>query len=63
MNVDLWHVAGQRDVATQDAKSAKLSRKGGAPVFSPSRLLAAVCKIAPIFKVILVYCRHCVGIF
>ena len=49
-------------MATQDAKSAKLSRKGGAPVFSPSRLLAAVCKIAPIFKVGSAgNCRHCGG--
>ena len=43
--------AGLMDEAAQDAKSAKLSRKGGAPIFSPSRLLAAVCRIAPQFKV------------
>ncbi len=41
-----------------DAKSAKLSRKGGAPIFSPSRLLAALCRSAPQFKVGNPPCMH-----
>ena len=44
--------AGLREEGAQDAKSAKLSRKGGAPIFSPSRLLAALCRVAPQFKVV-----------
>ncbi len=41
----------------QSAKVGKLSERAGNPVFSPSRLLAAICKVAPQFKV---YCnlRH-----
>ncbi len=35
----------------QSAKVGKLSERAGNPVFSPSRLLAAVCKVAPQFKV------------
>ena len=35
----------------QSAKVSKLSDRTGNPVFSPSRLLAAICKVAPQFKV------------
>ena len=52
----LLALAGLKHEAAQDAKSAKLSRKGGAPIFSPSRLLAAVCRVAPQFKVSLLAC-------
>lgn len=31
---------------------SKLSQREGNPVFSPSRLLAAVCRVAPLFKVL-----------
>jgi len=36
----------------QSAKVCKLSQREGNPVFSPSRLLAAICKVAPQFKVL-----------
>ena len=39
----------------QSAKVGKLSERAGNPVFSPSRLLAAICKVAPQFKV---PCNH-----
>jgi hypothetical protein len=32
---------------------SKLLQREGNPVFSPSRLLAAICKVAPQFKVLL----------
>ena len=45
--------AGHRDGdQAQSAKAAKVSRREGTPLFSPSRLRAAVIKIAPRFKVL-----------
>ncbi|KAK9916670.1 hypothetical protein WJX75_005528 [Coccomyxa subellipsoidea] len=44
-------VYGHRDGdQAQSAKAAKVSRREGTPLFSPSRLRAAVIKIAPRFK-------------
>ena len=44
--------AGHKELSqAQSAKVGKLSQREGNPVFSPSRLLAAVCKAAPQFKV------------
>ena len=50
-------LAGRKELSeAQNAKLSKLSERAGNPVFSPSRLLAAVCKVAPQFKV----CTICI---
>ncbi len=49
--------AGQKELSeAQNAKLSKVSERAGNPVFSPSRLLAAICKVAPQFKV----CAICI---
>ena len=46
------YAAGHKELSqAQSAKVGKLTQREGNPVFSPSRLLAAVCKAAPQFKV------------
>lgn len=46
------HGAGRRDAEqVHNPKAAKVSRREGTPQFRPSRLLAAVCRIASQFKV------------
>lgn len=50
--VDWLPSAGQKEMSeVQSAKVSKVSERAGNPVFSPSRLLAAICKVAPQFKV------------